>query len=230
MEKNIKAKILLIEDDKSLGTVISDYLKLCGYEVDLIDNGRNGLQQFQKTKYNLCIFDVMLPEIDGFTIAEAIRKRDETTPIIFLTAKAAQEDKLRGFRIGADDYIVKPFNIEELVLRISVFLRRANNSKSILNYTIGDYLFDYINLCLSYKQKSVNLTQREADLLQLLYIHKEELLKRATILQSIWGNDDYFSGRSLDVFISKLRKYLKNDTRIEIQNFHAVGFKLTIKE
>lgn len=229
MKKN-DIEILLVEDDPNLGIVVRDYLKLSGYNVDLIVNGLDGWDSFLAKKYDLCILDVMLPERDGFTLAEMIRKENEAIPILFLTAKASIDDKLRGFRIGADDYIIKPFNIEELVLRIEVFIkRRQNNSfpKNIIS--IGKYNFDFQNLILDHDGSIRKLTQKEVDLLKLLCRHKGEVIKRDDILNSIWENDDYFAGRSLSVFISRLRKYLKDDSNIEIQNLHSVGFKLIVK-
>lgn len=223
--KNIS--ILLVEDDQNLGIVIRDYLNLSGYEVDLMENGKTGWNAFQNKTYDLCILDIMLPELDGFTLAEMIRNRNEMIPILFLTAKATKEDKLKGFKIGADDYIIKPFNIEELILRVEVFLKRSKNNNSPKNiFTIGKYLFDYKNLVLDFNGEKRSLTQKEADLLKNLCIHKDEVVKRDDILNSVWGNDDYFTGRSLDVFISRLRKYLKEDSSIEIQNLHSVGFRL----
>jgi DNA-binding response OmpR family regulator len=229
MEKD-KVAILLVEDDPNLGIVVRDYLNLNGYQVDLAENGKLGWEEFSSKKYDLCILDVMLPERDGFTLAEMIRRQNELVPILFLTAKAALEDKLKGFRIGADDYVVKPFNIEELVLRVEVFLKRSQNfslPKAI--FQVGRYVFDYQNLSLTLNGSSQSLTQREADLLRNLCIHKGEVLKRDDILTTIWGNDDYFAGRSLDVFISRLRKYLKDDRDVEIQNLHSVGFRLKIQ-
>lgn len=230
MKKNNSA-ILLVEDDQYLGIVVRDYLNLNGYTVDLAENGTQGWDFFESKKYDLCILDIMLPERDGFTIAKMIRAKNETIPIIILTAKASMEDKLRGFKVGADDYIIKPFNIEELVFRIEVFLKRSqNNSYAKKIYTIGRYIFDYQNLFVELEGIKRNLTQKEADLLKLLCIHKGEIIKRDEILSSVWDNDDYFTGRSLDVFISRLRKYLKEDPNIEIQNLHSVGFKLDVRE
>ncbi len=230
MKKN-NSTILLVEDDQYLGIVVRDYLNLNGYTVDLAENGTKGWDFFESKKYDLCILDIMLPERDGFTIAKMIRAKNETIPIIILTAKASMEDKLRGFKVGADDYIIKPFNIEELVFRIEVFLKRSqNNSLTKKIYSIGRYIFDYQNLFVELEGTKRNLTQKEADLLKLLCIHKGEIIKRDEILSSVWDNDDYFTGRSLDVFISRLRKYLKDDPNIEIQNLHSVGFKLDIRE
>lgn len=229
MEKN-NISILLVEDDQYLGIVVRDFLNLNGYSVDLADNGTKGWDLFVSKKYDLCILDIMLPEKDGFMIAEMIRAQNESVPIIILTAKASMEDKLRGFKIGVDDYITKPFNIEELVFRIEVFLKRSqNNSFTKKIFPIGKYIFDYQNLFIEFEGIKRNLTQKEADLLKLLCIHKGEVIKRDEILNSVWDNDDYFTGRSLDVFISRLRKYLKDDPNIEIQNLHSVGFKLNIR-
>jgi DNA-binding response OmpR family regulator len=227
MDKN-KTSILLVEDDQSLGTVVRDFLTINGYQVDLALNGKIGWEVFSENKFDLCIMDIMLPEKDGFTLAEMIRKKDEMIPIIFLTAKAAQEDKLKGFRIGADDYIVKPFNIEELLLRIEVFLKRSQGKgipKAV--FPLGKYVFNYQSLLLTLNDEYQDLTQREADLLRYLCIHKGEIVKREDILNSVWGNDEYSTGRSLDVFISRLRKFLKDDPAVEIQNLHAVGFRLS---
>jgi len=222
--------ILLVEDDPNLGIVVRDYLKMSGYKVDLADNGIIGWECFIANKYDLCILDIMLPERDGFMLAEMIRNQNELIPILFLTAKASMEDKLKGFKLGADDYIIKPFNIEELVLRIEVFLKRSRTNSAPKNiFTIGKYIFDCNNLRLMMDDKTNNLTQKEVDLLKLLCIHKGEVIKRDDILNSIWGNDDYFTGRSLDVFISRLRKYLKDDPSIEIQNLHSVGFRLNVR-
>lgn len=230
MDKS-KIHILLVEDDPNLGVVVRDYFKISGYNIFLADNGKIAWEAFIANKFDLCIIDIMLPEMDGFTLAGKIRERDENSPILFLTAKSASEDKIKGFRLGADDYIIKPFNIEELVLRVEVFLKRSQNNvlpKSV--FTIGKYLFDSRNLILSFENNHRNLTQKESDLLKKLCIHQGTALKREEILNSIWGNDDYFTGRSLDVFVSRLRKYLKDDLRVEIQNLHSVGFRLMIKQ
>lgn len=229
MEKN-NISILLVEDDQYLGIVVRDFLNLKGYSVDLADNGTKGWDFFISKKYDLCILDIMLPEKDGFMIAEMIRAQNESVPIIILTAKASMEDKLRGFKIGVDDYITKPFNIEELVFRIEVFLKRSqNNSSTKKIFPVGKYTFDYQNLFIELEGIKRNLTQKEADLLKLLCIHIGEVIKRDEILNNVWDNDDYFTGRSLDVFISRLRKYLKDDPNVEIQNLHSVGFKLNVK-
>ena len=179
-------------------------------------------------RFDLCILDVMLPEVDGFTIAKEIRKYDQEVPIIFLTAKSLKEDKLHGLKLGGDDYITKPFSIEELILKIEIFLRRSKISipQEVLNFRIGAYDFDYKNLSLKRESNQKVLTQKEADLLKYFVQNKNMVLKRSDILETIWGEDDYFMGRSLDVFISRLRKYLKEDDALKIENIHGVGFKL----
>ncbi len=227
---NIKPFILLAEDDENLGNVIRDYLQICGYEIILMADGDLAWKTYQTHKFDLCILDVMMPKMDGFTLAEKIREKNQQIPILFLTAKSAKDDKLNGFRLGADDYISKPFNIEELVLRIEVFLKRSKLISPKRNlFEIGNYVFDYSNLSLKIAEQVTSLTQKEADVLRILCINIGNVIKREEILLPIWGNDDYFSGRSLDVFISKLRKYLREDSNIEIQNVHGVGFKLQLK-
>jgi DNA-binding response OmpR family regulator len=230
MNQPLKAKLLLVEDDENLSLVIKDYLALEGYSVTVCGNGNEGWDKYISESHDLCILDIMMPELDGFTLAEKIRQQNDKIPILFLTAKTAQEDKIRGFKIGADDYIVKPFNIEELLLRIEVFLKRINvktNSKNL--YIIGNYKFDFPNLTLEDEKNSQKLTRREAEILKLLVQNMNKLVKRDDILMQLWGNNDYFLGRSLDVFVSKLRRYLGNDKSIKITNYHSVGFKLEIK-
>lgn len=225
--KNTKASLLIAEDDENLSTVIRDYLTLEGYKVVTCPDGIACWDKFKTESFDICILDIMMPEMDGFALAEQIRQYNENIPILFLTARSAQEDKIKGFRLGADDYIVKPFSIEELVLRIEVFLKR--NGKKADNaslFTLGNYTFDYANLLLNFNGKTHKLTRREADILRYLLQNKNQLVKREDILLQLWGSDDYFLGRSLDVFISKLRKYLSSDDTIKIVNFHAVGFKL----
>ncbi|MBV6443375.1 MAG: Response regulator MprA [Saprospiraceae bacterium] len=229
-----KAHLLYVEDDESLSFVTRDNLELNGYEVTYCEDGQKALDVIRSTqKFDLCILDVMLPEVDGFTLAQEIRKRDEVVPIIFLTAKSMKQDKIHGLTIGADDYITKPFSIEELLLKIDIFLRRtkyANILKSSTPVSIGNYSFDYKNLSLIAEGYSETLTQKEADLLKLLNEHRNQVVKRSFILETIWGKDDYFLGRSLDVFISRLRKYLSLDDRIKIENIHGVGFKFKVDE
>jgi DNA-binding response OmpR family regulator len=228
-----KAKILLVEDDTSLGFVIKDNLEINGFEVNLCADGEMAWQAFRQSGFDLCILDVMLPKRDGFTLAQYIRQYDTFVPIIFLTAKSLKEDKITGFKSGGDDFITKPFSIEELLLRIEVFLKRTRYSGSQVTaqqiFKIGNFIFDYKNLALMDQNQKKYLTQKEADILHLFCLNPEVTLKREEILNKIWGDDDYFIGRSLDVFITKLRKYLKADQSVEIVNLHGIGFKLEIK-
>lgn len=226
-----KPKILLVEDDPSLGFVVKDNLSLKGYDVTLCKDGVEGEQEFFKKQFNVCVLDVMLPRKDGFALARSIREKNSNVPIIFLTAKSMVEDKLEGFGTGADDYITKPFSLEELYCRIEVFLKRSSNAGQGMNgsLSIGSYEFDTANFTLRHKDEERVLTSREAEILKQLYMHRDRVLKREEILLAVWGNDDYFLGRSLDVFISKIRKYLKDDPNVQITNFHGVGFKLELQ-
>lgn len=227
----IKNKILLVEDDPSLGFVIKDTLSQNNFDVVLCVDGEQGTKTFTEHAFQLCILDVMLPKKDGFSLARTIRSTNKEVPILFLTAKSMTEDKLEGFKTGADDYITKPFSLEELLCRIEVFLRRGNINPSIEDkvFSIGQFKFDYRNLTLKNSSQEKVLTQKEAEVLRLLHIHRGRVLKREEILTQVWGDDDYFMGRSMDVFISKLRKYLKEDPAIQIVNYHGVGFKLEEK-
>ncbi|NNE28914.1 MAG: response regulator transcription factor [Saprospiraceae bacterium] len=224
----MKAHLLYVEDDESLSFVTRDNLALKGYQITHYSDGKEALQAVGRDKFDLCILDVMLPGVDGFSIAKEIRKFDREVPIIFLTAKSLKEDKIHGLKLGADDYLTKPFSIEELMLKIEIFLRRSNFSQAEKpeSYKIGSFEFSLKNLQLDHEAGSKTLTQREADLLALLAQNKGEILKRSDILTRIWGDDDYFLGRSLDVFISRLRKYLKADPDVAIENIHGVGFRL----
>lgn len=221
--------ILLAEDDTNLGFVIRDNLEHRNFDVRLYSNGQEALDAFRQQRFDLCIVDVMLPVMDGFTLARHIREIDSEVPLLFLTAKSMKEDRITGFNLGADDYITKPFSIEELILRIKVFLKRTGRPVTEVTgiIKIGDCAFDYHNLDLMHRDKSRKLTTREAALLKLLCDHAGATVKREDILNKVWGNDDYFAGRSMDVFISRLRKYLSVDHSIEIINYHGVGFKLT---
>ena len=226
----MNAHLLYVEDDESLGFVTRDNLEQQGYTITHCVDGNTASDAIRKGGFDLAVLDVMLPEKDGFTLAEEIRKFDKQTPIIFLTAKSLKEDKLRGLKLGGDDYITKPFSIEELMLKIDIFLRRRNitEQKTTDNFRLGTFEFDYPNLALKHSEKSKTLTQREADLLKFLIENKNQVLKRSDILERIWGEDDYFLGRSLDVFISRLRKYLKLDESIKIENIHGVGFRFKV--
>jgi DNA-binding response OmpR family regulator len=229
-----KAHLLYVEDDESLSFVTRDNLELNGYAVTYCEDGSKAMDLItQNQRFDLCILDVMLPEVDGFTLATEIRKRDELVPIIFLTAKSMKQDKIHGLTIGADDYITKPFSIEELLLKIDIFLRRTKYTtilKENIVVKIANYLFDYKNLSLTNGDYTETLTQKEADLLKLLNENRNQVVKRSFILETIWGKDDYFLGRSLDVFISRLRKYLNIDERIKIENIHGVGFKFRVDD
>ncbi len=226
----MQAHILYVEDDESLGFVTRDNLEQQGYTITHCTEGKTATEAIKKGNFDLALLDVMLPETDGFTLAEQIRRYDKQTPIIFLTAKSLKEDKLRGLKLGGDDYITKPFSIEELMLKIDIFLRRRNitETQSTDNFRLGSFEFDFPNLTLAHPDHTRTLTQREADLLKMLLENKNQVLKRSDILEKIWGEDDYFLGRSLDVFISRLRKYLKPDENLKIENIHGVGFRFKV--
>jgi DNA-binding response OmpR family regulator len=224
-----KIKILYVEDDETLSFVTKDNLEMQGYAVMHRPDGKSGLEAFTNESFDICILDVMLPELDGFSLAREIRKRDAQVPILFLTAKTLKEDKISGLQLGADDYIVKPFSIVELLLKIQVFIRRSKGiSSSPSVYRIGQFELDFENLKLRHREKVADLTLREAELLRHFANNKNKVLKRSEILEKIWGKDDYFLGRSLDVFVSRLRKYLKDDPSVEIENIHSVGFRLNM--
>ena len=228
----MKVKILLVEDDASLGYIISDQLKMDGYNVTLCIDGSDGLKRFNSESFHMCILDVMMPKKDGFTLAKDIRRTDKKIPILFLTAKASDEDKITGFKAGGDDYLTKPFNVEELQLRVAAMLRRINIETEIKeqeSYQIGDYNFDVINYTLVHENFNKNLTKKEAQILVFLCKFINNVVPRDIILNGVWGQDDYFVGRSLDVFITKLRKYLSEDESIQLVNVHGIGFKLEVQ-
>jgi DNA-binding response OmpR family regulator len=225
----MSSKILLVEDDPNLGFVIKDNLQHHGYDVTLCTNGEEGAQTFEHAAFDICVLDVMMPKMDGFTLAQSIRDKNKNVPILFVTAKSMLEDKLSGFQSGGDDYIIKPFSMEELRMRIEVFLSRPSKVETVENFDLGDFIFDTQNLTLIHSSGQKTLTQKEADVLKLLCQNKDRVLKRDEILKKVWGDDDYFLGRSMDVFISKLRKYLKEDERVQIVNYHGVGFRLEVK-
>jgi DNA-binding response OmpR family regulator len=226
MKKDIK--VLLVEDDLNLGSITSDYLKAKGYNCSWKTNGELGYREFVKNQYDIVILDVMMPIKDGFSTAKDIRGIDKKVPIIFLTAKSMKEDTLKGFEIGADDYITKPFNMEELTARISAILKRVSSDTEshFDDIKIGNLTFNPKMQILSKDDFSVSLTTKESDLLILLHKNKNEILERDHALKAIWGDDNYFNGRSMDVYIAKLRKYLKHDEQIQIINVHGRGFKL----
>lgn len=233
--KNKNVRILLVEDDPNLSLVIQDYLEMLDYETVLCKDGEEGMDQYRKSNFDLAILDIMMPKKDGITLAQEIREYDDMIPIIFLTAKSLKDDRIKGFQAGCDDYITKPFSTEELSLRIKAILKRCqtipqdSEPAEEKTYTIGNFTFDSVNMILSRNGKEQTLTRKESALLKLLCLYKNKLLSRETALKSIWGDDDYFIGRSMDVFISKLRKYLKDDPNISITNVHGTGFKLEVK-
>jgi len=225
-----KISVLLAEDDRNLGNLLREYLEAKGYETKLAVNGKEAYDFFGKEKFDLCLLDVMMPVKDGFTLAREIRSADNNVPIVFLTAKSMKEDTIEGFSAGADDYITKPFSMEELLLRITAILRRVKGQtlkQSEQNeFKIGKYKFNYTERTLEIKGKTEDLTTKEADLLKLLCINSNDIVDRNFALRSVWQNDSYFSARSMDVYISKLRKYLNEDSKVEILNIHGRGFKL----
>lgn len=228
-----KANILYVEDDVYLSYVTCDNLEQNGYSVKHCLDGESAIEAFNTIKFDICILDVMLPKLDGFTLAKKIRETNKNVPIIFLSAKSMKEDRINGLLLGGDDYITKPFSIEELILKIEVFLKRSKINLEDFNEThcheIGEYCFDFPNLQLVYKDKKYVLTAKEADLLRYFCSNVNKILKREDILNAVWGGDDYYLSRSLDVFISRLRKYLNHDKNITIKNVHGVGFKLMVK-
>lgn len=231
MEKD-KLKILLCEDDENLGMLLREFLQAKGYNVDLCNDGEKGYKEFLKNQYDLCIFDVMMPKKDGFTLAQEIRNVNSEVPIIFLTAKNMKEDVLEGFKLGADDYITKPFSMEELVFRITAILRRVRGKrdKEISVYKLGKFTFDTQKQVLISDGKTQKLTTKESELLSLLCSHVNDILERNYALKTIWVDDNYFNARSMDVYITKLRKLFKDDPNIEIINIHGKGYKLIAPE
>ncbi len=220
--------ILLVEDDVNLGTIIKEYLSIKGFTVTHSLNGETGLASFKQNKFDICIIDIMMPKMDGFSLSKKI-KEISSTPFIFLTAKSMLEDKIEGFKTGADDYITKPFSMEELILRINVVLRRNDHEQQTYKtneFSIGSYIFNYEKRKLVNAGKEQKLTSKEAELLKLLCENENILLERSAALSKIWKDDNYFTSRSMDVYITKLRGYLKNDPQIQIINVHGSGFKL----
>ncbi len=222
-------KILLVEDDSTLGYILKEYLEMKDFSVTWKKNGVEGLQALTQATFDLCVLDVMMPEMDGFTMAQEARQLGHSIPLLFLTAKSLKVDVLKGFSLGADDYIIKPVEEEELVARIHAILKRSNHTsqQETSLFSIGDYQFDSSNQKLSYQEEDKYLTERESQVLKLLCLNKGNLLSRQYVLQAIWGKSDYFNRRSMDVFISKLRKYLSKDERIQIMNVHGSGFILS---
>lgn len=225
-----KAKVLLAEDDAALGFVIKDSLQEDGYNVVLCADGQTAIDTFNKNEFDICLLDVMMPRKDGLAVAKKIRQQTDRVPILFLTAKSMEEDKIKGFQSGADDYITKPFSMAELLLRMDVFLRRTKkmHSEQVQEYTIGNLHFSYTELKITSLEGTISITQKEADLLRFLCLHPNKVLKREEVLLNVWGKDDYFLGRSMDVFITKLRKHFKSDPTIILETIHGVGFRFNV--
>lgn len=226
---NDKTKILLVEDDPNLGGLLKEFLLVKNYDVSLAADGDEGLKFYSSQNFDLCILDIMLPKLDGFTLAREIRSVDDKIPIIFLTAKSQQQDKIEGFKIGGDDYLTKPFSMEELLYRVSALLKRSNLDKNKLqndSITIGKYKYNSQSRSLDIENIKIKLTSKENQLLHLLVIKKGELVTRTEALVKIWKSDNYFNSRSMDVYVTKLRNHLKHDETIEIINIHGEGFKL----
>ena len=229
---NLGIKLLVAEDDPNLGTILKAYLTQKGYTVLWTKDGDEALNVFDEGDIDACILDVMMPAKDGFTVAKEIRRADKKVPIIFLTAKNLEEDKLKGFEVGADDYITKPFSMEELLARLNATMRRSFNEERIDKnvFKIGNFTFDYTHQTLTLGEEVQRLTAKESDLLKIFAVNFNQLVDRNTTLERIWKDDSYFAARSMDVYITKLRKYLKADPSVEIVIVHGVGFKLTHKE
>ena len=230
---NNNKKILVLEDDTNLGFLLREHLEMNSYSVKLCRNGEDGLTEYKLNKYGLCLVDVMMPRKDGFTFVKELREKDSDIPVIFLTAKSLKEDRIEGFKIGCDDYITKPFSMEELILRIQAVLRRTNQShqEEIAQtlFSIGKFSFDFNLRTLTIGQNKNELTSKEAELLRLLCVYQNKVLERETALKVVWGDDSYFNSRSMDVFISKIRKYLKDDPSINLMNIHGKGYKLMVQ-
>jgi len=234
--KKRKIKVLLVEDDPNLSEVIKDLLDLAGYEIKLCRDGAEAYIFFKKFNFDICLLDVMMPKMDGFILAEEIRRLNRDVPIIFLTAKSLNEDKIRGFKAGCDDYITKPFSSEELILRMEAILKRCFNKERLsesneeIVYEFASLTFNYTNMMLKGKNINVKLTKKECELLKFFLHHKNRIVTREETLMSVWGTDSYFIGRSMDVFVTKLRKYLKIEPSVKIENIHGIGFKFEITE
>lgn len=230
----MKQHILLAEDDFDYASILKQYLEFSGFVVTWAKDGKEALRIFSNVRPDICVLDVMMPHMDGFTLAENIIDNHPDVPFIFLTAKNLKEDKIKGLRLGADDYVVKPFEVEELILRIQNILKRSQkpsfeNQESLV-FSIGTYVFDGLNYTLSHEKITHRITEKEAHLIRFLYANKNKLVKREEILKEIWGNDDFFSGRSMDVFISRLRKYFSEDTNISIPSVRGLGFEFISKQ
>ena len=227
----LKPRLFLVEDDLSFGAVLKSYLEINDFEVDWVDDGQHAMERFNQSSFDICILDVMLPNVDGFTIGMEIRKTNSLVPLLFLTAKSLRDDVLKGYRIGADDYITKPFDTEVLIFKLKAILKRqsGHQAKEPDYYKIGSYLFDYKLRTIEHDSNRQKLSPKEAELLKMLCDNQNELLPRETALRKIWGDDGYFTGRSMDVYLTKLRKLFADDPSVEIRNIHGSGFMLEIK-
>lgn len=228
--QTVKATILFAEDDSSLAFIVKDTLEDEGYKVVHCADGQTAIDSFDKTKFDICLLDIMMPNKDGYTVAKKIRQQTDVMPVLFLSTKNQEEDRLKGYDTGADDYIAKPFSMPELLKKIEVFLRRSKklHSDTIEDFTIGSILFSFVNLKIITLNETFSITQREADLLKFFCEHQNKVVKREEVLINVWGKDDFFLGRSMDVFISKLRKYLKAEPNIVLETIHGIGFRFTV--
>ena len=229
MQSN-KATILFAEDDSSLAFIVKDTLEDEGYKVIHCADGQTAIDNFDKSKFDICLLDIMMPNKDGYAVAKKIRQQTDVMPVLFLSTKSQEEDRLKGYDTGADDYISKPFSMPELLKKIEVFLRRSKKlrSESVEDYVLGNILFSFGNLKITTPNETFNITHREADLLKFFCEHQNKVVKREEVLINVWGKDDFFLGRSMDVFISKLRKYLKGEPEIVIETIHGIGFRFTV--
>src|ERR1700712_785716 len=227
-----KATILFAEDDSSLAFIVKDSLEDEGYKVVHCTDGQTAIDSFDKTKFDICLLDIMMPNKDGYTVARKIRQQTDVMPVLFLSTKNQEEDRLKGYDTGADDYITKPFSMPELLKKIEVFLRRSKklHSDTIEDFAIGNILFSFVNLKIVTHGETFNITQREADLLKFFCEHQNKVVKREEVLINVWGKDDFFLGRSMDVFISKLRKYLKAEPGVVLETIHGIGFRFTVPQ
>lgn len=228
-----KAKLLVVEDDPNLGDILQEYLQMKGYDTTLCRDGEEGWNKFKKDKYDLCLLDIMMPKKDGFTLAKEIKKVQEDLPILFLTAKNQKDDIIEGLKIGADDYLTKPFSMEELLLRITAILRRTQKSTEVAplkTYTFGDFILHYDEQFIEGPSGKHKLTSKENELIRLLASEINKLVNRSHALKQIWGDDSYFNARSMDVYLSKIRKILKDDPKVQIITVHGEGFKLIVGE
>jgi DNA-binding response OmpR family regulator len=225
-----KATILFAEDDSSLAFIVKDTLEDEGYKVVHCADGQTAIDSFDKTKFDICLLDIMMPNKDGYTVAKKIRQQTDVMPVLFLSTKNQEEDRLKGYDTGADDYIAKPFSMPELLKKIEVFLRRSKklHSETLEDFVIGNIVFSFVNLKINTQHETFNITQREADLLKFFCEHQNKVVKREEVLINVWGKDDFFLGRSMDVFISKLRKYLKAEPSIVLETIHGIGFRFTV--